>query len=97
MQIQQTTYVGVPFARGLGWVEFDFGPSAVSPIRLRMMGIWQKRLGSWAGWWNTQIKVNPTQIHEQMGRPIYCMLHKEIEKNILNLTEKILTFFTTAL
>ena len=49
VQIQHTTTnVGVPFPRGLGWLEFDFGPSAVSPILLRMMGIWQKRLGSWA-------------------------------------------------
>ena len=34
------------------------------------MGIWQKRQGSWARWWNTQSKVNPTQIHEQMGHPV---------------------------
>ena len=29
------------------------------------MGIWQKRLGIWARWWNTQIKVNPTLVHQQ--------------------------------
>ena len=28
------------------------------------MEIWQKRLGRW---WNTKIKVNLTQVHEQMG------------------------------
>ena len=31
------------------------------------MGIWQNRLYSWARWLNTQIKVNPTQVHEQMN------------------------------
>ena len=34
------------------------------------MGIWQKWLGSWARWWNTQIKVNPTKVHEQMGHTV---------------------------
>ena len=37
---------------------------------LGLMGIWQKRLGSWASWWKTEIKVNPTQVYEDMGRPI---------------------------
>ena len=27
-------------------------------------------LGCWARWWNTQIKVKPTQVHEQMGHPV---------------------------
>ena len=31
------------------------------------MGIWQMQLASW---WITQIKVNPTQFHEQMGHPV---------------------------
>ena len=35
------------------------------------MGIWQKWLGSWARWRNTQIKVNQTQVHEQMGHPVH--------------------------
>ena len=34
------------------------------------MGIWQKRLGRWGGWWNTQIKANPTQVHDQMDHPV---------------------------
>ena len=34
------------------------------------MGIWQKRLGNRARWWNTGIKVHPTQVHEQMGHPV---------------------------
>ena len=38
------------------------------------MGIWQKRLDSWARWWNTQIKVITTQFHEQMGHPVPASL-----------------------
>ena len=34
------------------------------------MGIGQKWLCSWARWWNTQIKVNPTQVSEEMN-PLY--------------------------
>ena len=34
------------------------------------MGILQGRLGRWARWWNTEIKVNPTQVYEHMGRPV---------------------------
>ena len=36
--------------------------------------IWQKRLGSWARWWKTRIKVNPSQVCEQMGHPVNCHL-----------------------
>ena len=67
---------GVPSARGLGLLDLDFEHSTVSPILLRLMGIWQKRLGNWARWWNTerpislrngpQITIN--HIHEQMGQ-----------------------------
>ena len=35
----------------------------VCPILPWLMGIWQKRL-------ETQMKVNPTQAHEQMGHPV---------------------------
>ena len=35
------------------------------------------RIGSadarWARWWNIQIKVNPTKVYDQMGRPVECM------------------------
>ena len=34
------------------------------------MGIWKKRLGSWARWWNTEIKVNPTQVSAHLGHPV---------------------------
>ena len=47
----------------LGWVDLDFGSSTVW-----LMGIWQKWLCSWAKWWNTQIKINPTQVLGQMNQ-----------------------------
>ena len=28
------------------------------------------RAGSWARWWNTQIKVNLTKVYDQTGRPV---------------------------
>ena len=34
------------------------------------MGIWQKRLGAGQDGWNTQIKVNPTQVHAHMGHHV---------------------------
>ena len=34
------------------------------------MGILQKRLGSWARWWKTEIKVNPTQVSAHLGHPV---------------------------
>ena len=40
------------------------------------MGIWQKWLGRWARWWNTQIKFNQTQVHDQMNHPVYLQVHK---------------------
>ena len=54
----------------MGFVDFDFECSTVCPTLLGLMGIWQKQLGSWATWWNTEIKVIPTQVHEDMGRPV---------------------------
>ena len=58
---------------GLGWVDFDFSCFTICTVLLRLMGIRQKRLCSWAIWWNTQIKVNLTQVHEQMGHPVVSM------------------------
>ena len=49
-----TTIVqGVPFARGLGWVDLNLECSTVCPILHGLMGIWQKGLGIWARWCNT--------------------------------------------
>ena len=40
---------------------------------LGWLGIWQKRLVSWAGWWNTLVKVNRTQVLKQMGHLVRVM------------------------
>ena len=61
----------------LGWVDLDFECSRVCQILPGLMGIRQKWRGSWARWWNTQIKVSPTQVHEQMGHPVQ---DREIQK-----------------
>ena len=45
----------------IGFVDFDFECSTVCPTLLGLMGIWLKRLCSWASQWNTEIKFNPTQ------------------------------------
>ena len=62
--------VPLPAARGLGWVDLNFECSTVCPILPRLMGIWQKELGKCARWLSTQINVNPTQVHKQMGHPV---------------------------
>ena len=41
---------GVPSELRLGFVDLDFECSTVCPILPGRMGIWQKRLGSWARW-----------------------------------------------
>ena len=63
---------GVPSARRLGWVDLKFECSTASLILVRLMGIGQERLGSWARWLYTQIKVNPTKckVHELMVHPV---------------------------
>ena len=61
---------GVPSELRLGFVDLDFECSTVCPALLGLMGIWQKQLGSLARWWNTQIKVNPTQVSAHLGHPV---------------------------
>ena len=51
----------------LGWVDLDFDCSAVCPILLGLVEIWQKRLSSCA---TSQIKVNLTQVRQEMGHPV---------------------------
>ena len=68
---------GVPSARGMGRLDLNFDCSIVCPILPWMMGICQKWLGSWARWWNTQIKFNQTHVRVCTGRrstlsPIFC-------------------------
>ena len=57
----------------LGWVDLDFDCPTVCLILLGLVGIWQKWLYSWARWWNTQIKVNLTQVHEQVNHPVFSI------------------------
>ena len=63
------TLQGVPSELRLGFVDLDYECSTVCPTLLGLMGIWQKRLGSLPRWWNTDIKVNPTQVSAHLGHP----------------------------
>ena len=54
----------------VGCVNLNFECSTVCPILPGLMGIWQKRLGRWARLWNTQIKVNQTQVHKHVNHPV---------------------------
>ena len=73
---------GVPTARGLGWVDLNLERSTVCPILPGLMGMAEAADGygrsGWARWWNTHIKVNPTQVYmyKQMGHPdpVYLLL-----------------------
>ena len=46
----------------------------VPPSAQFCLVIGQKWQCSWARWWNTQIKVNPTQVHEKMNHPVHFLL-----------------------
>ena len=59
------------------WVDLEFECSA------GLVGILQRRLGSWERWCNTPINVDPTQVHEQMGHHAYSL------ESILNKTSLI--------
>ena len=63
----------------LGWVGLEFSCSTVCPVLLGLMGIWQKRISNWARWWNTQIKVNPTQVLEQMNHPVPPLSYSRLQ------------------
>ena len=62
---------GVPSGQRLGLVDFEFDCSTVSPTLPRLVGIWQKWLGKWEEWRNTQIKINQTQVYDQIGHPVH--------------------------
>ena len=53
-----------------GFADLDLECSTVWLTLLGQMGIWQKRLCSWARWWNTEIKVNPTKVSAHFGHPV---------------------------
>ena len=61
---------GVPSGDRLGFIDSNFDCSTVCPTVPRLVGIWQKWHGSWAKWWNTQMKVNQTQVYDQMKHPV---------------------------
>ena len=58
-----------------------FGCSTVCPILLGLMGVWRKLLAKCARWWNTEIKVNPSQVREQMGHPVELVSSKSVRNN----------------
>ena len=53
-----TDYKVAHLVANLGWVDLNFDYSTVCLILPGLMGVWQKWLGSWARWWNSQIQVN---------------------------------------
>ena len=54
----------------LGFVDSDFGSSAVCLILLGLMVIWQNRLSSWAGCRDINFQVNPNQARELINHPV---------------------------
>ena len=40
----------------------------VQLIMIGLTGIWQKGLSSWARRWDIQVKINPTELHDQMDQ-----------------------------
>ena len=44
------------------------------------MGIWQKRLGSWARWWNTDIKVNQPRSQLTWDTLYTCAMPPKMER-----------------
>ena len=73
--------VSLPNGRRLGCVDLYFECSTVCPILPRLWGIWQKWLCRWARWWNIQIKVNPTQVYDQLGHPVFFQFGFEPSRN----------------
>ena len=75
----------------LGWVDFEFGHSFVCAVLLGQMVIWWNWLCCWSRWWNTLIKVNPTQVCDHQSQPVgiskYSLAYLK-----LNLVSKALYF-----
>ena len=61
--------------RGLDWVDLNFECSTVCPILPWLMGIGQKRLMQMGKMVEHPIKVNPTQVHQQMGHSVLTYFH----------------------
>ena len=72
------------------WVDLDIECSTICLILHGLVGIWPKRLaGSWPRWWSTQIKVNPTKVHEQMGHPVADFSVASVSKTTILTTESV--------
>ena len=56
--------------RGLGLVGLDSGHSTTCLVVVRHIEDWLNWLCRWATWWNIQIKVNPTQVHDHELHPV---------------------------
>ena len=65
-----STCTGCPISSwtGLGW--FEFWWFHCLPYSAWADDILSEAALSWARWWNTQTKVNSTQVHEQIGHPV---------------------------
>ena len=46
----------------LGWVDLDFGCSALCLVLPGLMGNWQNWLSSWARWWNIPNQSQPIPV-----------------------------------
>ena len=59
----------MPGGRGLVLVDFDLGHSTTCLVVLGQMGVKLNWLCRWATWWNIQINVNSTQVHDHQAHP----------------------------
>ena len=63
-------YREVHLLANLGWVDFDFGCSTLCLVLPGLMGYWQNWLSSWEEGGTSQIKVNPTEVRQEMNPPV---------------------------
>ena len=61
----------------LGWVDFDLCCSTLFLVLPGLMGNWQKWRSRWARWWNISNQVNPTQVRQDMGQPVYNDVYRD--------------------
>ena len=68
----------------LSLVYYYFGHCTLCLVLIAQTGIWQSRLGNWASWWNIQINVNTTQVHDHQNHPVMSFILRQHE--LLSLT-----------
>ena len=73
MGVRQFRYRVTHLLANLGWVDLDFDSSTVCSILHGLVGIWQKRLSSWARWWNIPNQSQPNPGSPGDGSP--CIPH----------------------